>query len=162
MPFEALRNGQGEYLVKSRVLRRTEKQKSAPRAFLGVGDVAYENGGGIADRMPIPDTAREFVRGIADLFGIGLHDLRQTREEVDEIGKIVGPDAVILLGKDATETAFKKAARPVSRFASRCPRLRRHTVPGTIGPSPGGERKIWRRRVASGYARSQGCGSIPN
>jgi CHAT domain-containing protein len=108
MPFEALRNGQGEYLVKSRVisympsgtildvLRRTEKQKSAPRAFLGVGDVAYENGGGIADRMPIPDTAREFVRGIADLFGIGLHDLPQTREEVDEIGKIVGPDAVIL------------------------------------------------------------------
>ena len=45
---------------------------------------------------------------MADLSGIGLHDLPQTREEVEEIGKIVGRDAVILIGKDATETAFKK------------------------------------------------------
>ena len=64
--------------------------------------------------MPIPDKVREFVRGIADLSGIGLHDLPHTREEVEEIGKIVGPDAVILLGKDATETAFKK--EPLDQF----------------------------------------------
>ena len=43
-----------------------------------------------------------------------LQDLPQTREEVEEIGKIVGPDAVILLGKDATETAFKK--EPLDQF----------------------------------------------
>src|SRR5713226_9209643 len=68
LPFEALRDGQGDYLLKSRVisyvpsgtildvLRRTEKQKSAPRAFLGVGDVAYENQGGAGRRLPTPDT----------------------------------------------------------------------------------------------------------
>ena len=43
-----------------------------------------------------------------------LQDLPQTREEVEEIGKIVGPEAVILLGKDATETAFKK--EPLDQF----------------------------------------------
>jgi CHAT domain-containing protein len=51
---------------------------------------------------------------MADLSGMRLQDLPQTREEVEEIGKIVGPDAVILLGKDATETAFKK--EPLDEF----------------------------------------------
>src|SRR5437588_11716771 len=51
---------------------------------------------------------------MADLSGIGLHDLPETREEVEEIGKIVGPDSVLLLGKDATETAFKK--EPLDQF----------------------------------------------
>ncbi|PYV67476.1 MAG: hypothetical protein DMG97_24220 [Acidobacteria bacterium] len=51
---------------------------------------------------------------MADLSGIGLHDLPQTREEVEEIGKIVGPDAVILIGNDATETAFKR--EPLDQF----------------------------------------------
>ena len=45
---------------------------------------------------------------------MALHDLPETREEVEEIGKIVGPDAVILIGKDATETAFKK--EPLDQF----------------------------------------------
>jgi CHAT domain-containing protein len=45
---------------------------------------------------------------------VRLQDLPQTREEVEEIGKIVGPNAVILLGKDATETAFKK--EPLDQF----------------------------------------------
>ena len=61
-----------------------------------------------------PPCAGGFERGIADLSGMRLHDLPQTREEVEEIGKIVGPDAVILLGKDATETAFKK--EPLDQF----------------------------------------------
>ncbi len=127
LPFEALRDGQGEYLLKSRVisyvpsgtildvLRRTEKQKAAPRAFLGVGDVAYENQGGAGRRLPTPDTVEgRMVRGMADLSGMSLHDLPQTREEVESIGKIAGRDAVILLGKDATETAFKK--EPLDQF----------------------------------------------
>jgi CHAT domain-containing protein len=54
------------------------------------------------------------MRGIADLSGIGLHDLPQTRKEVEGIGRIMGRDAVMLLGKDATETAFKKA--PLDQF----------------------------------------------
>src|SRR5205823_6436470 len=48
------------------------------------------------------------------LSGVGLRGLPETREEVEEIGKIVGPNAVLLVGKAATETAFKK--EPLDRF----------------------------------------------
>jgi CHAT domain-containing protein len=127
LPFEALRDAQGEYLLKSRVisyvpsgtilnaLRHAEKQKSAPKPLLAVGDVEYENQGGAGRRIPTPASIRGRIeRGIADLSGIGLHDLPETRAEVEEIGKIVGSDAVMLLGKDATETGFKK--QPLDQF----------------------------------------------
>jgi CHAT domain-containing protein len=127
LPFEVLRDSQGEYLLKSRVisnvpsgtildrLRRTENQQLAPRPLLALGDVAYENQGAAGGKIPTPASVRERIeRGIADLSGIGLYDLPQTRAEVEEIGKIVGSDAVILVGKDATETAFKK--EPLDQF----------------------------------------------
>lgn len=127
LPFEALRDNRGEYLLKSRVisyvpsgtildvLRRASKNENAASPFLGVGDVVYENQGGAGRRIPAPDTVRgRVLRGVADFSGMRLQDLPQTREEVKEIGKIVGPDAVILLGKDATETAFKK--EPLDQF----------------------------------------------
>jgi CHAT domain-containing protein/tetratricopeptide (TPR) repeat protein len=127
LPFEALRDGRSDYLLKSRVvsyvpsgtildvLRRERKNVTAPRPFLGVGDVAYENQGGAGRRIPTPDTVRaRLVRGMADFSGMRLQDLPETREEVERIGKIVGRDAVILLGKDATETAFKK--EPLDQF----------------------------------------------
>lgn len=127
LPFEAVRDNQGEYLLKSRiisyvpsgtildVLRRARKNERAPRPFLGVGDVAYENQGGAGRRIPTPDTIRaRLVRGMADLSGMRLQDLPETREEVEKIGKIVGRDAVMLLGKDATETAFKR--EPLDQF----------------------------------------------
>src|SRR5208337_3619453 len=89
--------------------------RSAPMPLLAVGDVAYENQGGAGKKMPLPATVRRRIeRGIADLSGIGLHDLPQTREEIREIGKVVGANAVLLLGKDATETAFKK--QPLDQF----------------------------------------------
>jgi CHAT domain-containing protein len=127
LPFEALRDDQDQYLLKSRTisyvpsgtildtLRRGEMQPPAPKPLLAVGDVAYENQGGAGHRIPSPTSVRGRIeRGIADLSGIALHDLPHTREEVEEIGKIVGPDAIILLGKDATESAFKK--EPLDQF----------------------------------------------
>src|SRR5580692_2028670 len=127
LPFEALRDDQGEYLLKSRVisyvpsgtilgvLRRARRNENAASPFLGVGDVAYENQGGAGRRIPAPDTVRgRVLRGVADFSGMRLQDLPQTRVEVKEIGTIVGPNAVILLGKDATETAFKK--EPLDQF----------------------------------------------
>jgi len=127
LPFEALRDDTGEYLLKSHiisympsgtvldVLSRVERHERAPRPFLGIGDVAYENQGGAGSRLPPPTTVPgRILRGMADLSGMELHDLPQTREEVEEIGKIVGRDAVMLLGKDATETAFKK--QPLDQF----------------------------------------------
>jgi CHAT domain-containing protein/tetratricopeptide (TPR) repeat protein len=127
LPFEALRDNAGEYLLKSRVisyvpsgtildvLRRASKNEPAANPFLGVGDVSYEDQGGVGRRIPAPDSVRgRLLRGVADFSGMRLKDLPQTREEVEEIGKIVGPNAVILLGKDATETAFKK--EPLDQF----------------------------------------------
>jgi CHAT domain-containing protein len=126
LPFEVLRDNQGEYLLKSRVisyvpsgtildvLRRARKNERARRPFLGVGD-SYEDQGGAGRRIPAPNmVGGRLLSSMADLSGMRLHDLPQTREEVEEIGKIVGPDAVILLGKDATETAFKK--EPLDQF----------------------------------------------
>jgi CHAT domain-containing protein len=127
LPFEALRDDRGQYLLKSHTisyvpsgtildtLRRGQKHEPAPRPLLAVGDVAYENQGGAGKRLPTPTSIRGRIeRGIADLSGVALSDLPQTREEVEEIGRIVGPDAVILLAKDATETAFKR--EPLDQF----------------------------------------------
>jgi len=127
VPFEALRNANGEYLIKSRVisyvpsgtildrLRRIAGRQLAPRKLLAVGDVVYESQAGGARTSQVSTTGTRSVgRGIADLSGIGLHNLPHTREEVEEIGKIFGRDVVVLLGKDATETAFKR--EPLDQF----------------------------------------------
>jgi len=53
-------------------------------------------------------------RGIADLSGMDLSDLPETREEVEQIGKLAGPTSILLIGKDATETVFKK--EPLDQF----------------------------------------------
>jgi len=126
LPFEALRDGQGEYLLKSRIigyvpsgtilnmLRRTEEHK-APKPLLAVGDVEYENQGGSGWRLPSPSSiGGRIERGIADFSGTGLRDLPETRAEVEQIGEVIGSDAVMLVGKDATETAFKK--QPLDQF----------------------------------------------
>jgi CHAT domain-containing protein len=66
-------------------------------------------------RLPPPGSiGGRIERGIADLSGIGLRDLPETRAEVEEIGKIIGSDAVVLVGQNATETAFKK--QPLDQF----------------------------------------------
>jgi CHAT domain-containing protein/tetratricopeptide (TPR) repeat protein len=127
LPFEALRDAQGKYLLKSRVisyvpsgttldtLRHIGKRQLAPRMLLAVGDVAYENQVNTALKSRVPATSSVRVeRGSEELAGIELHDLPKTREEVEEIGKLFGQDAVVLLGKDATETAFKR--EPLDQF----------------------------------------------
>ena len=121
LPFEALRDQQGQYLVRSKTvsyvasgtildtLQHADKEPPAPKPLLAVGDVPYEDQGGAGLRIPTPGSFRGRVeRGIADLSGMALSDLPETREEVEQIGKIAGPDAVLLMGKNATETAFKK------------------------------------------------------
>ena len=127
LPFEALRNTEGQYLLTSDVisyapsatvldaLRRGDNQQEAPRPFLGVGDVAYDNQGRARERIPASETLRgRFVRGFADFVGMPLHDLPQTREEVESISRIVGKGAETLFGVSATETAFKK--EPLDQF----------------------------------------------
>ena len=157
LPFEALRNSEGQYLLTSDVisyapsatvldaLRRGDKQQEAPRPFLGVGDVAYENQGGAGKRIPASETLRgRFVRGFADFVGMPLHDLPQTREEVESISRIVGKGAETLFGASATESAFKK--EPLNEF--RVLHLAVHgfadpQYPGTISISPWGRSESW-------------------
>jgi CHAT domain-containing protein len=127
VPFESLRDERGRFLLASRVtsyipsatildsLRRAQELAPAPRPLLAVGDVAYDNQGGVSRELPPAATFHGRIeRGIADLSGIALHDLPQTREEVQEIGKVAGPDAILLLDTNATETAFKK--EPLDQF----------------------------------------------
>jgi CHAT domain-containing protein len=127
LPFESLRDGSGRFLLESRVisytpsatildmLRGTKELAPAPLPLLAVGDVMYDNQGGAGRKLPPAATVRGRIeRGIADLSGIALHDLPQTREEVQQIGKVVGADAILLLGQAATETAFKK--EPLDQF----------------------------------------------
>ena len=127
LPFEALRNSHGQYLLTSAAisyapsatvldaLRRRDKQQEPSRPFLGVGDVAYENQGGKGNRIPASETLRgRFVRSFADFVGMPLHDLPQTREEVESISRIVGKGAETLFGASATESAFKK--EPLNQF----------------------------------------------
>src|SRR5205823_5433890 len=126
LPFDALRGEDGQFLIRSReityapsgtiliTLRRANEHPTR-RFALAVGDVVYENQGDASQRLPKPASLSARVeRGIADLSGIALHDLPQTREEVEEIDKIIGHNSMLLVGKDATETAFKK--EPLDQF----------------------------------------------
>jgi CHAT domain-containing protein len=126
LPFEALQNNDGEFLLRSYELTYTPsgtildtlrhtKKDSAPKSLLAVGDAAYENQGHAGQKLPTPVSFKVRVeRGIADLSGISLHDLPETKDEVEEIGQIAGRDSLVLVGKDATETTFKK--EPLDQF----------------------------------------------
>jgi CHAT domain-containing protein len=126
LPFDTLRDASGQLLLETKTvgyvpagkilhILRTRKTAEARRPFLGVGDVAYQNQGGVSAELQIPEGLRNRVaREFSDLFGTPLHDLPQTRVEVLGISKIVGKDARLLLGRDATETAFK--SEPLDDF----------------------------------------------
>jgi CHAT domain-containing protein/tetratricopeptide (TPR) repeat protein len=126
LPFEALRDAKDQYLLRSTtpsyvpsatILATLRRGNEAPagRPLLAVGDVPYEGQGGAGQRIPKPASFRGRVeRGIADLSGMALSDLPETREEVEQIGKLAGPTSILLIGKDATETVFKK--EPLDQF----------------------------------------------
>ena len=127
LPFESLRDDQGRFLLKAHTigyipsgtildsLRRLRELPSASRPLLAVGDVAYENQGGVGRRLPPASTVRGRIeRSLAEFSGASLHDLPQTREEVQQIASLAGPNAVLLVGQQATESAFKK--EPLDQF----------------------------------------------
>jgi len=90
------------------VLRNRKPAAARRHTFLGVGDVAYRDQGHVSAKLEKPKGLRQrFERGMSDLFGTALHDLPQTREEVITASNILGKESVLLLGQDATETAFK-------------------------------------------------------
>jgi CHAT domain-containing protein len=126
LPFEALQNSAGEFLIRSReityvpsgtileTLHRLDT-RPAPKSLLAIGDVAYQDQGNAGKELAaLGSWSTRFGRGVTDLSGIALHDLPQTRDEVEKIGRLVGHNSVILVGREATETTFKK--EPLDQF----------------------------------------------
>jgi CHAT domain-containing protein len=127
LPFDTMRDSEGLLLLNRRtvsyapaatvltVLRNTKNARNPPRVFLGVGDVPYKDQGGVSNKIDKPTAVKQrLLRGFSDALGTPLHDLPQTREEIIEVSKIVGNNEVVLLGSNATETAFK--SEPLSDF----------------------------------------------
>jgi CHAT domain-containing protein len=127
LPFEILRDPSGSFFMDNstisyspastvlQVLRTATKLQEPRRSFLGVGDAPYENHNGVSENVRKPDGMRmRLLRGFSETFGTRLYDLPQTREEVLNISKAFGKDAVVLLGSEATETAFK--SQPLADF----------------------------------------------
>ncbi len=122
LPFDTLRDQTGSLLLERltisyvpastvlTVLRNMKEIQPLRRVFLGIGDVPYQNQGKVSAKVEKPTGVKQrLLRGLSDTLGSSLYDLPQTREEVIEVNDIVGKDGVLLLGADATETAFKSA-----------------------------------------------------
>jgi len=127
LPLDTLRDSAGALLLESRtisyvpaatvleVLRNEKATTAGQHTFLGVGDVPYQNQGHVSAKLEKPSgLAQRIERGLSDVFGTALHDLPETREEVLTVSKVVGKDSVLLLGPNATETAFK--SEPLADF----------------------------------------------
>jgi len=118
LPFETLRDATSALLLRSKtvsyvpsaskfqMLRTPGSNVPAPRPFLGVGDVNYTS-----VRLPPPSGSSSvkvsILRGLEGLFRSQLEPLPQSRDEVISISHTFTSNPSILLGKDATETAFK-------------------------------------------------------
>src|SRR5262249_1580181 len=112
LPFEALRDSNGKLLIQSRVvsytpsasvlyaLRNQRPQVPTPFRWLAIGDVDYRFKG-----LPLAAThnalAAAILRGLATLSGSQLGNLPASRDEVVSVGRILGGDGRLLLGRDA-------------------------------------------------------------
>jgi CHAT domain-containing protein/tetratricopeptide (TPR) repeat protein len=127
LPFEALLDPAGKLLIENGAvgyspastvltfLRNATKPRQASGLFLGLGDVPYQDQGGVSEKIYKPtQVTKRILRGFSDTFGTPLYDLPRTREEVLKISKNFGQQAVLLLGDQATETAFK--SQPLEKF----------------------------------------------
>jgi CHAT domain-containing protein len=127
LPFETLQDTSGSRVIEGRIvsyapaatvlklLRNTPRTNGSRRGFLGVGDAPYEGQHRISGEVTKPNGVRgRLLRGLSDTFGMRLYDLPETRKEVLQISRVFGNDSVLLLGPDATETAFK--SQPLAQF----------------------------------------------
>jgi CHAT domain-containing protein/tetratricopeptide (TPR) repeat protein len=127
LPFDTLHDLAGAILLETHivsfapastvltVLRNRRESQNPPHIFLALGDVAYQNQGHVSSKLDKPTAvSQRLLRGFSDVLGTPLYDLPQTREEVLELRKILGKDGVVLLGAEATETAFK--SEPLAEF----------------------------------------------
>jgi CHAT domain-containing protein/tetratricopeptide (TPR) repeat protein len=125
VPFEALRDPHGDFLVRSTVVSytpsatvlrnlRARGQARAARPLLAVGAVDYKLMRVLTSRVGAGSLGSAILGGLAGLSGSHLEDLPTSREEVLSISRFAGNKAELLLGERATETAFK--AQPLRDF----------------------------------------------
>jgi len=118
LPFDALQSSSGEYVLDSSVVSyapsatvlqflRSHQRSRAPLPFLGIGDVTYDSG-------PRAVSEASITRGVYDLAGAHFGLLPGSRSEILTAEQIFGSGSVALLGRSATETAFKH--EPLSQF----------------------------------------------
>jgi CHAT domain-containing protein len=126
LPFESLQDGNGNYLIQSRVVtyvpsgssiwaqRRLIKHGEAPRAVLALGDVDYTHALAQSSvrKVPLPSMMQ---RGLEKVLMSQVVDLPESREEVLSITRAIGGRSTVLLGREASEAAFK--SEPISDFS---------------------------------------------
>lgn len=137
LPFDALEDGNSQFLIKSvivtyvpsasvrEILKARRPSHLPTRAFLGVGDVAYDTS------HPAPFTGR-ILRGLFDLAGVHLRNLPGTRQEVVTAERALGGrGSVMLLGTNATTAALEE--EPLGDFSVL--HLAVHSIPSTQYPT---------------------------
>jgi CHAT domain-containing protein len=126
LPFEALRDRDGKFLINSTVVsyvpsgstiwferRLSGKRPRTKRDILALGDVDYTHAVAQSKLRTVPLPAM-ILRGLEKLLASQIVDLPESREEILSITRAVGGRSTILLGREATETAFK--SEPLSEF----------------------------------------------
>lgn len=123
LPFDALQSPTGKYVLETSVvtyapsatvlrLLRQQRRGQPTLPFLGVGDVIYD--AMAASKATVSNTKDSPARGIYDLAGAHFEPLPGSRDEVVSSSEVFGTDSVVLLGRQATEAAFKR--EPLAKF----------------------------------------------
>jgi CHAT domain-containing protein/tetratricopeptide (TPR) repeat protein len=129
LPFDSLQNAKGQFVLYSHTvtyspsgsalyfLREVRSSTRPSLAFLGVGDVAYDqltssSGAGNTTSGP---KERGPARGLYDLDGAKFPRLPGTKQEVVNSSRLFGNTSKVLLDEQATEAAFKSL--PLADFA---------------------------------------------
>jgi CHAT domain-containing protein len=127
LPFDSLTNPRAQYLLDSHIvsyapsatvlylIREAKRPHPAALTFLGIGAVPYQKSlASLAMNAKAGPWAHGLISDPFELNGNPLPDLPSTLDEVKGAGEIFGRSSVLLLGADATETAFK--SEPLDRF----------------------------------------------
>jgi CHAT domain-containing protein len=127
LPFEALRDSGGHYLVQSQTVLyapssttsyvlRAQRRPMTPFAFLGIGGIPYRSPSPTASSAGVGSLFSFLLRGLDSLAGVHFGNLPTTRQEVIEAGRVFGASrSVLLIGSKATKAAFER--EPLGEFS---------------------------------------------
>jgi CHAT domain-containing protein len=118
LPFETLVEPNGRFLVESHVVSYTSSgtslqarrnmRASAPLPFLGIGAIGNATPNKAENKVQILGGRSPAERGVFDENGGRLPPLRAGLDELLSGARIAGTSSKLLLGEQATETAFKQ------------------------------------------------------